>query len=359
MIRFLCASVFVLMLSFSALAAFFHGGPLLHFQTSFGDSITFSLIDGPAFCGLPTTSPANCYANIIAAAESTNIVNFGTSGDQACDMSDGKVFPNTNPGALGSKNPTYTEMIGTNDAGGKGAGAYEAVFNQCWLSAVSWLAVPSTNKVAASACAQTGTWAPVTGPYVAGLALSSSTNGSTLTCPITVGLSGVIYGWYRLTDAAGGTFTYAVDGGSTTSINNQPTPPIATANGGTHGDGLIRITGLSPGGHTVVFTMTNTNPVVLAAIGTPPTPSVSKCCVVLSGGVIMQQNNANSAATSAYNTDVINNIAMLAGDGLNDTFVDTRNAINSTTDMANTLHPNNSGHAKLGAVFEASWSYPQ
>jgi len=313
------------------------GLPALH---AMGDSIT---------AGQNASSTSNRYVNLISSDKGIQLINRGVSGQLSCDMADTQVFPLETP--ISSQNIIYTEMIGTNDANTKGAGSYEAVYNLCLNASLSWLAVPSASKKYASACTASGSWAPDTS-YGAGIGRIVSGSGQTLSCTITT-TGGPIYAWYRLCDSCGGTFTYALDGGSTTSINNTTSPAIATQNGGAHGEGFIRITGVAAGSHTVLFTTTNASAVSIAGIGTPPTANA--CCKVLAGGVPYQQSDANSAATSAYNADVSADVTTLSGDGLNIAFVPVRSYVNSTTDMSNSLHPNDTGMGHFRDAFEASW----
>ena len=318
-------------------------------MNNFGDSITL---------GTGATTNALGYAGLLQTDSSTAQNNTGTSGAYACDVDATQVFNDNNATITipVSRNPLQTLMIGTNDANIKGVGSYETgVYKPCHQASIAWLAVPSTSKVLASTCTQTGTWTS-DGNYAATLAVKSSTNASTLSCPITTN-GGPIYIWYAVNDAYTGTFTYALDGGATTSLSSVSTPLVAAL--GTNGVFLVRLTGVAAASHTVAFNVTSgtggTNTVSIIGIGTTPpaTPQYFGAPALYVAGVIQQQNNTAAAATAAYNADALADVNLLAGDGLPVYFVDARGAVNSTTQMTNTLHPNNAGHSAIRDAFES------
>jgi len=92
--------------------------------------------------------------------------------------------------------------------------------------------------------------------WPSGVGLISTTNGSTLTLTL-VTTGRPIYLWYRMKDSDGGTFTYALDGGATTTITTAPTTTISTQNGGVTGRGVVRITGVSAASHTIRINVTS------------------------------------------------------------------------------------------------------
>lgn len=177
-----------------------------------------------------------------------------------------------------------------------------------------------------------------------------------------------LYAWYRLKDSDGGTFTYAVDGGSTTSLTTATTPAIATQNGGTTGWGLIRVTGLVAGSHNIVFTVTSatsaSNTVTPIAVGTLTGQTFYNQPNLFAGGVPKQDGDGNAVATAAYNADALSDATLLSGDGLPIKFVDVRGYLctqlgggscentSGTADMSNFLHPNNVGHNDLKQAWE-------
>ena len=306
---------------------------------AFGDSITAGF-----YAGAP-----NQYVNVIQAEKHLEpLANRAIPAQLSCDMADTQIFPYELSAQSG--NPVYTEMIGTNDAISKGVGAYENNYNACLKAALSWLGVPSTKKTFATACRPSGTWS-ADNAYGAGIGLIAAMKGASLSCTITT-TGGPIYAWYRMADVNGGTFSYSVDGGPKTTINTTPSPPINTQKGGMHGENVIRITGLPASSHKILFTTANENPVSIGAIGTPGERS---CCRILTGGVMYQQNDQDTAATAAYNKDAQDDVALLKKDGLDIVFVDVRHYVNATSDMIDLLHPNDTGHRHLADAFEAMW----
>jgi hypothetical protein len=281
---------------------------------SFGDSITHA-------------SPS--YANILATANGWTLTNYAQNGYRGCDMGS-QVSPHENPGASG--NPLYTILIGTNDAQAVKIGAHERIYQNCVEASASWLSIPITSKVPATACTATGSWSADDRNFVPGLGLQSSSSGNTLSCSIAA-RGGVLYAWYLLTRSGGGVFTYSVDGGAPVPLNVTPDAYLQYP-----GFGLIRVTGLSAGRHAMQFTVTRSGGIVsILGVGTPAS---TPCCKVLIGGVLRQQNDRQAADTAAYNTDALDAASTLIGDGLNVAFVPVRHYVNDKTDMRDTLHPN-------------------
>lgn len=319
---------------------------------TYGDSIT---------AGVGATTQPQAFADLLQtdmAAAPLN--NFGDSGAFACDVTTLELLQNNVGGTWTiptARAPITTLMIGTNDANTKGVGSYETnVYKPCHQATIAWAAIPATSKVLASSagCVQTGTWASDS-TYAAGNAIKSTTNGSTLSCSITTN-GGVLYAWYGLADTYTGTFTYSLDGGAAVSVNSFTSPAIAGL--GTTGTALIRLTGVASGSHTLAFTVTSATGAnaAVSIIGVGTTPSAQQwfgAPAVYVAGVLQQQNNAAAAATAAYNADAQADVTLLQGDGLNVRFVDVRSYVNSATQMANTLHPNDSGHSSIRDAFEA------
>ena len=312
---------------------------------SFGDSITCGIA-----AGNDPTCNTNGYANLLAADEGATLTNYGVSGDLACDQVNNKIMKYANSSE--TKNPIYTYMIGTNDANKNGTGPYEAVYQNCHQAALAWLAIPSNYKTFAQSCTLTGAWANDGGAWYSGVAAYTTAQNATASCSITT-YGGRLYAWYQQLDNDSGVWTYAVDGGIAVTVATATSPAIGpTYNGGTEGVGLIRITGLAAGSHTVLFTKTSSGgTMVLGALGTPSPYPYWGSPQVFAAGVPYQQNDNISSTTAAYNADALADVNLLAGDGLPIRFVNIRNYLNSTTDMYNTEHPNTTGHQHLRDAF--------
>jgi lysophospholipase L1-like esterase len=320
----------------------------------FGDSIT---------CGIGAGGSGSCnsngYANLLTTDEGATINNRGSSGDQVCETAV-SAFTNENPGA--TKNALYTDLIGTNDANVKGAGTYETgVFKGCLSAALSWLTIPSTFKVTAqnAACVKTGSgW--LNGPtgYFPSISKYTTNQGDSVACTITT-YGGPIEVWYLTEDDwTNSTFSYSVTGGSSGSANSFTTPAVATQHVTNKGPQVLRLGNLAAGSHTVTLTLTSPtgagNNFLLMGIGTPSPFSYWGAPEIFQGGVLRQQNDANAAATLAYDADVQSVVSSLAADGMRTFFVPVRSYVNSTTDMFDTLHPNTTGHQHLRDAFAAA-----
>lgn len=315
---------------------------------AYGDSLT---------AGEGATVTSNGYAALLAADENAALTNNGTAGYMACDVVEQVMTQNGGS----TKNAIQTIMIGTNEAIHKGNGTYENIFKGCHKAALAWMAIPSDFKVFGqnSACTKTGTWA-ADNTYLNGLGEKSSTNGSNISCAIK-SYGGPIYAWYRQTDGDGGMFNYSLDGGLTTGLTTATSPAIATVLGGTHGVGLIRITGAGAGNHTFSLTVTSStsasNNVLFLSVGTPAPYNYWGAPTVYVAGAPKQQNDGDATDTAAYNADALADAALLAGDGLLVSSVNIRNYLNDTSDMYDFAHPNNTGHGHLRDAFAGAEQY--
>ncbi len=104
---------------------------------AFGDSITYG--------GYLPDRESQAYPFLVAKVENFLATNHAISGDEACDIPARQIFPNSQNPFLASATVSFI-LIGNNDANNHGAGAYEAVFIECHLSAVSWQAVPAGTR---------------------------------------------------------------------------------------------------------------------------------------------------------------------------------------------------------------------
>ena len=317
--------------------------PFFTTHMAFGDSIT---------AGSAASPNSDGYAFLLANDEGATLTNWGVSGDQACDQVNLKILLYSNPQTTG--NPAYTEMIGTNDANKNGIGSYEAVYQDCHKAGLAWMAIPAAYKIYAQAATATGTWTANNTAWYTGVASYTTQQGATKTFALTT-YGGPAYIWYQHIDSDTGTATYSVDGGSAIPFSTATTPAIGpTYNGGTSGVGILRITGLTSGTHNIVVTKTSSGgTLVLAGVGTPSPYPYRGGPIVYSAGVPRQQNDNIASTTAAYDADAQADAALLASDGLPIHFVNIRNYLNATTDMANTEHPNNTGHGHLRDAFEA------
>ncbi len=225
---------------------------------AFGDSNTQSP-DGYLANGLNVY--VNRIANVLAIASPTN---YGTGGDQACDVGNRWMFPNYAPGTA-LPYPLVTLMIGTNDQNFYSApSAYQSTALTCYAADLSWATVPSSAKVLAGTGTTTGTCS-ADATYARAPGERCTAAGSTISLPFTTTQPGAVYIWARFVDGDLGTWTYSLDNGPAVTRTTALSPAIATHNGSTEAPGMIRLASVPPGTHTLVLTQTGA--VTMAIIG--------------------------------------------------------------------------------------------
>lgn len=321
--------------------------PLYH---SFGDSITYGV-------DLPDRS-TQAYPALVAAKESLPLTNYANSGDMSCDVPARQIFGN-NDSPSAAQPMVYSLLIGTNDIAFRGTGPYEVLFNLCQQASISWLALPSQFKVAATLGGVTGpshlettnNWNAVT-TDAAGAALSFTFQHTGV---------GAVYVWYRITDGNPGTFTYAIDGQPLGSLALSIPPGMGTVNGTLSSLALLRIPAVAMGQHTLVLTQTSTGAsgMGIVALGLPPGVTFSGHPRVLVGTIPPQnQDGISQCAPSTvpcqiYTADVTANVQLIAGDGLDVELFDTgKYMVPYTDDFYDNYHPNVQGHMEIAHAVE-------
>ena len=321
---------------------------------NFGDSIT---------CGDYASPLTDGYASLLDPNFKGTATNFCREGDQVADMLWAQVYPNADPTTTGS--PTYTVMIGTNDAQYSPPSTnpgYLSNYTQTLSASLAWLALPHTDKIfgQSSAVTKTGSWTPLDAP-MAGVAVTTSAVGDTLQFPVTQTIAGrhLYLGWHvRIND--GGSANLFIDGQQVDTLYTSGNTGAGTETNKFNTDQVfVRTYPLGAvGQHTILLrtiagsAATNTFGLYWAGV-----PSADYTLVrsprVLAGGVLHFQNNANDADTGALDSAVQTMVTALFADGLDVEYVPTRAAINTTSDMFDLKHPNNIGHQKLAAAFLA------
>jgi len=284
-------------------------------------------------------------------------VNRSADGDESADVV-WRIQSGDNPAVIGTP-ALYTLMIGTNDADQHGVAptTWEANYKLFHTAALAWFGIPASAKVAGSTATTSGTCSnETTFSLVTGEKCTA--NASTLTFSSVVTTGAPIDIWYRVISADTGTFTYAVDGGATTSVNTAP--PIDFNTVVAHhasSMGLIRVTGVAAGTHSIVFTQTNAGTMSILAVGSLPSLTYTSLPAVGAADVPNQLDGTKAAATAAYAVDALTDIRLLAGDGLNISYAPVNSTLQATTaaaDMFNTLHPNDVGHLELYRSFRSA-----
>ncbi len=363
-------------------------------------STTVTTSANPSVVGQPVTLTATVLSQTNTTSSSTyGMVNFGDSitcgaggwpsytdilhsevtphgpdstvcwpGDRVEDMNY-KVFSQMHPSD--TANPIATTLIGTNDNFNINSAHGREWVGQAY-SAYAWMALPASKKFSASSATRTGTWTDdTTFPTVTGS--TSSTLGSSVSWNLNP-TNGVLLVWYRGLATSGGTFTCTVDGNPVIdsmlgSSTLQTAAGLPTANGAPTDVQVARFP-VPNGAHALACSVTSPtgsgNSVSILASGIPsPTLSPDKSAPrVYAGGVIYQENDANSATTATLNQWSQSAASLASADGMAVVFVPVRNYINSTVDMSSStqdgcapstnpgLHPNACGHRALANAFE-------
>ncbi len=326
---------------------------------AFGDSNTQSP-DG--YLSNPLNVYVNRIANVLAIASP---VNYGTGGDQACDVGNRWMFPSYAPG-IALPYPLVTLMIGTNDENfNPGPSAYQATALACYGADLTWATVPSSAKVLAGSGTVTGTCAADT-TYAQAPGEKCTAAGSTLSLPFTTTQPGAVYVWVRYIDGDTGTWTYSLDGSPAVARTTALSPVIATHNGSTQAPGMIRLANVPSGTHTLVFTQTAAGTMAIIGVGYPPsTASTSTTPYAVVGTLINQANGANQTGVNAYRADEKSEIAQLKADGLllflapMDTYVSMTTAAGDIAPTGGTLHMYDNGQGEAALAFLSALSmYP-
>ncbi|KRP74827.1 hypothetical protein TX23_01160 [Pseudomonas paralactis] len=246
---------------------------------------------------------------------------------------------------------TTSLMIGTNDNRVYLDDAYRKdCFATGHLACLSWLAVPDTLKVFPNnaACTYTGSWG--TSSYGKIFTRFTTTVGATVTVPFS---GPVVYLNILRTDGNVATGEVRVDGVLRSTVNFagpgtgtllSPSPAAA----GAVGPSALRIGGLSDGPHSLelkIITVGSGGSATFLGISVPPTSGVLPRVNAMT--IIRSSDSSTDARVAAYNALIATNVAILKRDGLDIAISNTNAVIEPSTDLADTLHPNDQGHNKI------------
>ncbi len=315
--------------------------------------------------GATLSNPSQqAYPTLVSREKNAPLTNLANAGDQACDVPARQIFPNSVSPTLAS-HATYSLLIGVNDVDIQGDGAYEQVFVQCHQAALAWLALPAEGKVLAGSAGFVADGPGQIDTTNGWNAWTTQGQGSTVSFTITMTASGPIYAWPLIDDASTATYGYALDGVQTGTSAVQTSPQMATKNGTTRSLGFLRWPWAPAGRHTVTFIQisTGTSGISVVGIGAPSALPAGQLPAVLAGTVPYQlhtgQNvgcQATDAPCLAYNSDILADVNMFAGDGLNVLLFDTRQYLQGTAvEMSDAVHPNAKGQEKLSEAVQAAW----
>jgi lysophospholipase L1-like esterase len=314
--------------------------------------------------GTGSTTQGTGYAYEVAAdlgLGNSVFMNNARSGDEIADA--GRLF------VLQFTNPQYTRNSavilehGVNDVSRYTTTAQQANYQSFYKAAAAWLAMPQSSKVFGQACTKTsGSWTNDITSFkpLTTLAVQSTTNGSVLTCSITT-TGPTLYLAYRKIDGDAGAASVTVDGSAVGTLDgSNGGGTILTQNGVADSVGVFT-TAVVPGAHTVVVTVTSAtgagNIVSVEWLGSAPaaatsTTGVIAAPVVYALGVLRNQNGANDVTTALFDGFNQSIASALKADGLNVNYVDIRSRVNPSTQMFDTLHPNQTGHNNMRDAIE-------
>ncbi len=324
------------------LPLFAGGTPAYSLYHAYGDSITY---------GLTLIDPgAQAYPALVAQSQGLALTNYGIPGDQSCDVAPRQIFSHADNPSI-SDHGLYTLIIGTNDTGLRGPGAYEAIFNLCQQAAIAWLAVPAERKVLAtsnSVATQGTTSLETTNHWNA---VTTTSLNATVAFSFTQQAVGTVYLWYRLQDNSPGKFEYALDGVSLGTASVAMAPAIQTQNGSNNSLGLIRLSSVAAGKHLLAVKQLNAGPngVGVVAIGMARATDIASLPLVLVGTTPKTlSNGADCAPCDIYRADIRSNVKLFADDGLNVQLFESGKYMHGTSyDMSDVVHPNIVGHKEI------------
>ena len=314
---------------------------------SFGDSIT---------AGYLLADAQDAYPYLIGDDLGFAVLDYAIGGSQACDLAPTQIFPNKENPSIASA-MLYSVMIGTNDSARNVAG-YTTDFSECYQAAIAWLAVPSEFKVRANNPSVTTHGGGVLETDNNWDSWTTSSQGSSITFPLTVSSARPLYIWARMIDGDTGAYSYSLDGAVVGNSATGPNLDIRTNNGSSDSLQLLRIPSVPAGSHTITLTQTSSGGTMrIVGIGVPP-DTRQGAPVVLASDIPYSLNTAitgcSGTATPSlmYMTEIENAVELLNGDALNIAYIPTREYMFGTAaELEDLVHPNAVGHKELSNAF--------
>lgn len=325
---------------------------------NFGDSITCGFYAQPHDAtGLVYSLEG--YAGLFDSWLAVPSQNWCRQGDTVADLS--RLWVPWNSIPTRADHQLFTLMIGTNDAYRYGIPQSSLqTYTQEVGAALTWLAIPNEDKVLANAITQqTGTWV-----QDVGFGLKSSDAGAGLTFTVNQPVEGrnlyVVYHVWALPYGQAGQATISVDGVVQATVDESQNAyvNIPTQNG-TSDTFLVQTVPLgATGQHTVTFTSAgpsgSTVGLLWAGVPQQSYRNVDGAPRVMVALITNSPSGNQTFAADIYNLQLKSLVPSLSADGMNIDIVATDRVMDTGTDFADILHPNNSGHAKLAAAFEGN-----
>jgi lysophospholipase L1-like esterase len=269
--------------------------------------------------------------------------NLAVSGSQAAEVSKAVQSSGPDPDA------TYTIMIGTNDHRHyKTDTAKQEYFRKFFRQSLAWLALPDKCKGRDTCMTYTGSW----GNTVAN-SFGKVSNQSGAAAEATVSGTAV-YVCYILQNhsLALSSASVEIDSVSAGTIGSGAvSPPMNTVKGSTYASACQRYAGLSAGAHDVKITVTSSGKNLyldyIAGSSQASAPKILVSNIIQMSSAGYSTYGTSLANVNAYNAIIEDVMSEFPGVILIDNFT----SIDPVADLADGIHPNNAGHAKINANF--------
>ena len=322
---------------------------------NFGDSITCGFYATP-HDGTGLVWSMEGYAGLFDTQLGVPSQNWCRQGDTAADLSRLWVPFHSTPDS--TSHQLFTLMIGVNDAYRYGiAQVALQTYTAEVAAAVSWLAIPNSDKVLANAITQqTGSW-----NQDVGFGMMSTDTGASLTFNVNQATAGrnlyLVYHVWAQPYGQAGKASIAVDGTVQATVDeSQNSGVYIPTENGTYDTFLVQQVPLGAvGPHTVSFSSVgpagSAVGLLWAGVAQGDYRNIDGAPQVLVGYVTNSPSGNQTFAADNYSLQLMSLIPTLVADGMNVKGVNTTRVMDPNTDFADILHPNNSGHAKLAAAF--------
>lgn len=168
----------------------------------------------------------------------------------------------------------------------------------------------------------------------------------------------MVYHVWALPYGQAGKASIAVDGTVQATVDeSQNSGVYIPTQNGTYDTFLVQKVPLGAvGPHTVTFSSVGPSGsavgLLWAGVAQQNYRTIDGAPQVLVGYVTNSPSGNQTFAADNYNLQLMSLIPTLVADGMNVKGVDTSRVMDTNTDFADILHPNNAGHAKLAAAFE-------
>ncbi len=323
---------------------------------NFGDSLTCGFYALP-HDGTGLVWSMEGYAGLLDTQLGVPAQNWCRQGDTAADMSRLWVPFHSTPNNTGHQ--LYTLMVGVNDAYRYGIAPMALqTYTAEVAAAVSWLAVPNSDKVLAKDITeQIGTWS-----QDVGFGMMSTDAGASLTFDVNQATAGrnlhLVYHVWAQPYGQAGRAEITVDGAVQATVEeSQNSGVYLPTENGTADTFLVQKVPLGAvGPHTVTFRSVgpagSAVGLLWAGVAQQDYRTVDGAPQVLVGYVTNSPSGNQTFAADNYSLQLMALIPTLVADGMNVKGVNTTRVMDPNTDFADILHPNNSGHAKLATAFE-------